>query len=326
VSDELVPLVDLSQWNHSADDRVQLARVFDAACSRSGFLHVSGHGIDQSLLQRVRASAQAFFDLPLDEKMRYLSPPEHNRGYSPIGREALAYSDGIDTPPDLFEAFIIGNPRNGPTSDAIDAYNAPNVWPDRPDMFRDVWEAYWQACERLGHTLLQIAAVALALPEDHFMPFVARSTNALRALNYPALDYRPESGQFRIGPHTDYGAFTILLADDVAGLEILDGRGEWRAVDIVDGAFVVNLGDLLSEWTNDRWRSTAHRVVVPDRAEPGAPRRISVAYFQQPDPEAVIEVLPTCVSSDRPARYAKITAGQHLLSKLSRQYLDRSTG
>ena len=120
----------------------------------------------------------------------------------------------------------------------------------------------------------------------------------------------------RMGAHTDYGSITVLLADPVPGLQISDGAGSWHDVVPSEGSFVVNVGDLLSEWSNDRWRSTLHRVVPPPPGVVGAVRRRSVAWFQQPNHDAVIECLPTCCDAANPPRYSPVTSGDHLLAKL----------
>ena len=144
------------------------------------------------------------------------------------------------------------------------------------------------------------------------------STDTMRVNNYlrqPGGD-DPLPGQQRMGAHTDYGILTVLYADQVPGLEIVGPDGAWHGVVPADGALLVNLGDLISEWTNDRWRSTMHRVVPPPRQVDGPSRRRSVAFFHDGNYDALVEVLPTCVSDDRPARYAPVLAGDHLLNKL----------
>ena len=243
-----------------------------------------------------------------------------NRGYSPPGIEALSYSRGEASPPDLFEAFNVGPERTPSDIDAAarTQFFFPNVWPDEPDAFRSTLVHYFDTCEALGLQLLDVFALALGLPDRWFRSFFTRSPNVLRANHYRRMAGAPEPqpGQQRMGAHSDYGSLTILLADDVPGLQIRDRSGAWHDVSPPTGTLFVNLGDLLAEWTNDRWHSTVHRVVPPPADTPGDFRRRSIAWFQQPDHDAIIEVLPSCTDAQNPPRYPPTTAGEHLLGKL----------
>jgi isopenicillin N synthase-like dioxygenase len=160
-------------------------------------------------------------------------------------------------------------------------------------------------------------AVALGLDVRFFEATTDHSTETLR-VNYYARapgDPEPVTGQQRMGAHTDYGIVTVLHADRVPGLEIVGPDGRWHGVAPPEGAFLVNLGDLLAEWTNDRWRSTLHRVVPPPPSITGAAVRRSMAFFHDGNYDAVIECLPTCCSEDDPPRYAPVVAGEHLMAK-----------
>jgi isopenicillin N synthase-like dioxygenase len=322
--------IDISGWDRGgAATRQSIAAAVDAVCSDHGFLAIAGHDIAPDFGGRVLDTTQTFFDRPMVEKMA-LRPDkvEGNRGYSPPGIEALSYSRGEASPPDLFEAFNVGAERVPPgvTDQDAERFFFPNVWPDEPAAFRATIVHYYDECEQLGRQLLDIFAMALGLPDRWFRSFFQRSPNVLRANHYIRHDgaAAPEPGQLRMGAHSDYGSLTILLADDVPGLQIRDRDNVWHDVQPAEGTLFVNLGDLLAEWTNDRWHSTVHRVVPPPIERPGAFRRRSVAWFQQPDHDAVIEVLSSCTSADNPPRYPPTTAGEHLLGKLrgSRELLD----
>ena len=266
-----------------------------------------------------------YFDQPAEAKRGHvLADREANRGYAPEGSEALAYSLGeTDLAPDLFEAFNIGRELTAEQqADPYFAthrhdYFAANLWPEQPADMRAVWLAYWDAVEQLGLQIMSAAALALGLPDDHFVPSLDRSISVMRANNYqrrpgaPA----PSDGQMRMGAHTDYGSITVLLADRVPGLQLRIGD-EWHDVLPPDGGFLVNIGDLLAEWTNDRWHSTLHRVVPPPAVADGPVRRRSIAWFQQPNWDAVIECLPACHDEANPARYRPVTSGEHLMAKL----------
>ena len=241
-------------------------------------------------------------------------------GYAPLAHETLALSLGDATPPDLKEAFAIG-PLDRPPTPPRDADEAsvysPNLWPDEvlPELRRS-WEPYFRAMAALAQRLLRISAVALDLPETWFDSLIDRHTSAMRALDYPAVDHATMPGQLRAGAHTDYGTLTILLQEDKpGGLEVRRADGTWDAVPAVAGGFVVNLGDAMERWTNDRWRSTLHRVVLPPAGAGAAARRQSITFFHNANWDARIECLPTCVAPEEAARYSPIEAGPHLMAK-----------
>jgi isopenicillin N synthase-like dioxygenase len=319
--------IDLHRFREGSEsDRRQLAAELDRAAQTVGFFSITGHGVDAALIAEMLRVTGAFFDLPPEEKMRYyLDDRSANRGYAPEGSEALAYSLGErDLPTDLFEAFNIGCELNAEQladpyyRDRGAQFFAPNVWPAIPPDFREVWLAYFDAVDAVADEVMAAAAVALGMPADHFVPFLDKGPTVMRANNYQRRDgaAEPLDGQMRMGAHTDYGSITVLLADPVPGLQISDGDGSWHDVIPSEGSFVVNVGDLLSEWSNDRWRSTLHRVVPPPHGAVGAVRRRSIAWFQQPNHDALIECLPTCSDAANPPRYSPVTSGDHLLAKL----------
>lgn len=315
-----VVAVDLTGWYQGGpQDRDDVARKIDVACAGSGFLAITGHTVAPTVISDMFETTTEFFERDVKQKMKFhLDDAAANRGYAPLGTEALSYSLGIESPPDLFEAFNMGReiPPASADEEISAAYFSPNVWPD--NTFREVWLRYWNACESLGFDLVDIFALALDLPPGYFRPFVDESISVMRAnwYNRSAGAPPPEPGQLRMGAHSDYGCLTILAGDQVPGLQLRDTHGDWHDVQPPQGGFLVNLGDLLAEWTNDRWRATVHRVVPPADGLDGAFRRRSIAWFQQPNHDALIEVLPTCVSEGNPARYRPVTSGEHLMAKL----------
>jgi isopenicillin N synthase-like dioxygenase len=317
--DDVVPVIDISAWTTgAAGERAGIAAELDDACRRIGFVQIVGHGVLDSVRRDIHDAADEFFDLPLDEKLRYRPPrPEINRGYAPMGSEGLTYSLGVDSPPDLFEAFNIG--VGSPPSAADDpVVFAPNIWPSRPPAMRDRFEAYFAAAKDLADRLTEIVAVALRLPDTYFVDKTDRSVDVLRANHYRrrAGEPAPATGQMRMGAHTDYGILTVLLADPVPGLQIVGPEGTWCDVLPRPDGFVVNLGDALAVWTNDRWKSTLHRVVPPPMEVTGEARRRSFALFHDGNLDAVIECLPSCTGPGNPPKYAPITLGQHVMNKL----------
>src|SRR5579862_5387035 len=313
---DLVPVIDLG----APDVISQL----DGACRSVGFLSIVGHGVERPVIDQMLEETAEFFALPLDEKLS-LRParPDVDRGYAAKGSEGLVYSLGVDgAPPDLFEAFNIG-PDDWPAGDPIyeaeaDRIFAPNLWPRRPPGFRAALVAYFDAMQGLAHRLTTLFALALGLDAGFFEDKTDHSTDTMRVNHYErsAGEPPPLAGQLRMGAHTDYGIVTVLYADAVPGLQIVGPDGGWHDVLPSDGAFLVNLGDLLAEWTNDRWRSTLHRVVPPDPSTSGPARRRSVAFFHDGNYDARIECLPTCQSADDPPRYPPVLAGEHLMAKL----------
>jgi isopenicillin N synthase-like dioxygenase len=245
--------------------------------------------------------------------------PDYPYGYMPLAGESLSQSITGAAPPDLKEVFNIGPPgrppRQFPDPDQAWAYS-PNLWPEALPDLQPAWTAYYDAMRDLSTRLMALFARGLSLPPGFFAGTTGHAANALRAINYPARDAAALPGQLRAGAHTDYGTLTILRQDAVSGLEVLGTDGAWTGVAPVPGAFVVNIGDLMARWTNDRWRSTLHRVVVPpDPAAAAAARRQSMAYFQNANWSAQISCLPTCLERGERPRYPPVFAGPHLMAK-----------
>ena len=321
--DELVRTVDVAAW-FGGDEPARAAVVdaVDAECRRIGFLRIAGHPIPADLIERMFAVTTAFFDLPEEAKAAcVVEDRARNRGYATYGSEALAYSLGVDAQPDMFEAFNCGTEvaDYGVPYFAAERHRlfSDNVWPVEPAAMKDVWNRYFEACVALSAELMRMFAIALGMPEGYLVDRTNRAPNVMRANNYQRRSGHgdPEPGQMRMGAHSDYGACTILAADPVPGLQIIGPDGDWYDVMPEPGTLLVNLGDLLAEWTNDRWRSTVHRV-VPPRGSSGAARRRSVAFFHEANYDALVTVIPTCTSADNPPRYAPVTAGDHLMNKL----------
>ncbi|MCU1504490.1 MAG: putative Oxidoreductase, 2OG-Fe(II) oxygenase family [Ilumatobacteraceae bacterium] len=316
----IVPVIDLQPWwSGDAAARRGIAAAIDQACRTSGFFQVVGHGIEPVLVAEVLDAVDEFFHLSDGEKREVQPDADHiNRGFLPIGSEALSYTVGVGTPADLREAFVLG-PDVVPDDEVhrADPYHvfAANLWPARPPAMRPALVAYFDAVSLLASTLIDVYALALDLPDRWFQDFNRHTTETLRVNYYERLadDAPAADGQQRLGAHTDYGITTVLYADRVPGLQLLGADGAWSDVLAEPGAFIVNLGDLLAQWTNDRWRSTVHRVL---QLGAHGTRRRSLAFFLDGDYDAVVECLPTCVDDEHPPRYPPTTAGEHLAEKL----------
>jgi isopenicillin N synthase-like dioxygenase len=314
------PVFDLGAFETTgAEQRRVLGREVDEICRSTGFLAVANHGVPESVINGVWGKAKAFFDLTLEEKETAKAPYEgYPYGYLGPEREALAKSRNVDTPPDLKESFN-GGPASAPAgvtdSDALAFCYAPTIWPEKPAGFVEAWRAYYAGMEDLAARIMKVFAVALDLPEEYFARFIDAPVSALRALNYPQQRVPPKPGQLRAGAHTDYGSLTILMPQEGSkGLEI-HSRGVWIPVPPIPGAFVINLGDLMQRWTNDRWVSTLHRVVNPPPEEGGLARRQSLAFFHQPNWSAEIVCLEACLEQGEKPQYEPVLSGPYLMSK-----------
>lgn len=319
---EAVPVLDISPYRSGdAAARSALAAEVDRICREIGFMVISGHGVDSGLIADVEAVSRTFFDLPLEEKMRIVRPaPDVTRGYMPMKAEVLVRSRGGDSEGDLNESLMIGpvDVDDSPyyTAPAAGRHFAPNLWPERPAGLRSAYETYYRVMDALAIDLMRLFALALGLPEAHFDSSVGRSISRLRVRNYPAPEQMPEPGQLRAGAHSDYGSLTILKTEDrPGGLQVLGKAGNWLDVPHVPGCFVVNIGDMLARWTNDRWVSTLHRVVNPPPDRVAESRRQSVVFFQNPNYDAVVSCLPGCAGAANQPKYPPTTAGGHLREK-----------
>ncbi|MBG6080957.1 isopenicillin N synthase family dioxygenase [Rubrivivax gelatinosus] len=274
----------------------ELARRLDEALRADGFVAVTGHGVPEAVIAAAFDASRRFFALAEADKRRWhIDHWPLQRGFDPVGWQAL----DPNRPADLKESFYLGVEALG-----------PNQWPDEALVpgFRAALDAYSAALRTLAARMMGLFELALALPAGHFDAYTRQPTCVTRLLHYPPAPAVVLPGQIGCGAHTDWGALTLLAQDDAGGLQVQRADGRWLDVEPVAGAFVVNIGDMTRRWTNDRWRSTMHRVV---------PRRVgierwSIAYFFDLDVDAVVSPLPSCVDAAHPPRYAPITAGEHL--------------
>lgn len=304
-----LPIVDVAPL-HSTDveSRRRAAKALGEATREAGFFYAVGHSISALRTARLVERAEAFFALPLERKMEYYigNSPNH-RGYVPEGEEVFyggtrdrkeAFDLALDLPADDPEV-LRGTPMLG-----------PNVWPDVPGFREDV-AAYYSEAFELGRTLFRGFALSLGLPEAYFEQFVRKPPSQLRLVHYPrALAGEATTG---IGAHTDYECFTILLPT-APGLEVMNGAGEWIDAPPADGAFVVNIGDLLEIWTNGEFVATSHRVRRVDQ------ERYSFPLFCCCDYDTEVRPLAPFVDAARPAAHAPVRAGDHLFAQTAQSF------
>jgi isopenicillin N synthase-like dioxygenase len=322
----VVPTIDIGPFL-AGDGAARRAVAAEVArtCEQTGFLIISGHGFPLDLLERAQRLLFAFFDLPEDTKNRWHpTGPSKQRGYHGFATRGLAYTLGQQTPPDLRESVFLG-----PVDDHRDYYAqlpdaatsyAPNLIPTEPDGLAPTLVGLYRAYERLAGDMMCVFAAALGLSETFFDGVLARHFSIMSCHHYPVLNVPPRPGQLRTGAHTDYGAMTILAATSgEGGLEVRLPDGSWAGVRPRAGEFVVNLGDMMARWTNERWASTLHRVVNPPLGMAQS-RRLSIGMFVHPNYDQRIECVPTCLAPGETPRYTVITAGEHIKRKIERSH------
>jgi isopenicillin N synthase-like dioxygenase len=306
MADTQIPTLSL---NDQSDDAEGFARAFGASFERFGFAVVADHGIPQPLIDRAWAMTEALFALPDAQKRRFHVPCGGGaRGYTPFKTEIAKGASAVD----LKEFWHVG--RELPTGHRFADVMPANVWPDRPEGFRETFVELFAAFDRAGDRLLSAIARYLGLSPDWFDPAVRDGNSVLRLLHYPPIAADAEGE--RAGAHEDINLITLLLGAEEAGLELLDRDGRWLPIRPPEGAMVVNVGDMLQRLTNHVLPSTTHRVVNPPAERRGA-SRYSMPFFLHPAPDFLIRTLPGCVSAANLDRYSDpITANDYLHERL----------
>ena len=307
-----LPIVDIAPFiDGDAGSRRGVATAFGRAFETTGFAVVTGHGVPAHLADDLYGALAAFFDQPFQSKIA-LTPPEQakGRGYLPMGIESVGKTLAGETPPDLCEALVFSAPHRAGS-------DRRNIWPNDPAGLAPLVRQWTGEMARLCHVLSRLSAMALDLPEDALAADFADPALVLRFVNYPDQPEEPAPGQLRYGEHHDYGGLTILRQDAApGGLQVCGNDGVWREAGVVPDSFVINVGDLMARWTNDRWRSTLHRVSNPPRDWTGSTRRLSMVAFTGPNEATEVACLPTCHSAEAPPKYAPVKAGDYVMSKI----------
>ncbi|MFJ9565656.1 isopenicillin N synthase family dioxygenase [Streptomyces fuscichromogenes] len=310
-----IPTIDLRPWlDGDEDGRREIARTVDAALRTAGFLLVTGHGVEDELRDAVREAARAFFALPAEVKAAY-EVKVGGRGWLGPKAEANGYSEGTETPPDLKESltFATDDPFDDPAVNA--EWYAPNVWPAEIPELRTLCEEYLGRMAALEKELLSLLGYALGLEPDFFSRHMDHPTYGFNINWYPGTDVigEAEPGQFRIGPHTDFGTVTILDRQaGKGGLQVYTDEGGWEDAPFDPAAFTINIGDLLARWTGDRWRSGRHRVLPPPTDAP-AEELMSLVYFGECTPGTTVESVPAPVGR---VAYPPVDSHVYLREKL----------
>jgi isopenicillin N synthase-like dioxygenase len=308
-----VRTVDLDRWRRgSPDARAAVAAAFDASMREAGFIVLVGHGVDHHLSESLRAAALEFFELDDATKATYRAEALGTRGWLPTGAEANAYASGEESPPDLKESYVC-------TTSELPGHEGvlPALWPDEVPGLRAAANAFLAAVEAVHLELLGLAATAIGLEDTGYFAHRAGMGSALNINWYPPLTRvgPPAPGQWRIGPHTDFGTITVLdRQPGLGGLQVQLDDGSWVDAPWVPDSLLVNGGDLMAAWSNGRWRSAPHRVLPPAKSAPDE-SLVSLIYFCEADPDVVIAPLP---GLDRPTAFEPFRAGDYLQEKLDR--------
>lgn len=304
-----IPIIDLTDSYENKRKRKDIAEVIDQICHNIGFFIITGHSISEKIQKEMMNASKEFFLLPLSLKREISGSKDYPYGYVGLNEENLSF--GYDKSSillsDFKESFSIGPEHEGKIQ-----------WPRKPLTMPSVWLNYYRQCENLSKHLYKLFALALSLDEHWFDNKINEHRSALRSLYYPSFSSPLPENQFRSSAHTDYGSFTILKQDSIGGLQVQNRfDGKWIDVPFIENSFVINLGDLMSRWTNDRWVSTPHRVVAPliNTKDGLYPSRQSIAYFCQINPNEIVQSITTCCSNENPPKYPPIKSWDLIMEK-----------
>ena len=297
-----------------------VARQVRHASETVGFFYLAGHPVPQALIDAAFDASREFHAIPLDEKLA-LKINENNIGYLPVNESMQRHSTVHKaTRPNFNESFFISHDRGADHPDALAGtpLRGRNQWPAGHERMRSTMVRYMKAMEALGERTLPVLARALGMPGDHFAPFFQDEAHiTTRFLHYPHQD-TDDDEQFGQGPHTDNSFITFLAREDTPGLAVRLPNGEWLAPPIIPGTFLVNLGNIMKRWSNDRFLSTPHGVVNDSGRD-----RYSIAFFYSPNVASAIECLPSCTSDTNPARYPRAIYRDLILEFYNANYFHR---
>ncbi len=306
----MIPVIDFAAARNG--DPAAAAAAIRQACETSGFFYIANHGVPQPVIEAALAQARRFFHQPQEAKRRVAINARH-RGFNALG-DALMYEARH---PDYKEFYSIGLelPEDDPDVLAGEKLRGPNNWPaDMPEFRAALW-AYYEAMGACGADLLRSVAVSLDAAPDFFADKYRKRLQRTQIIYYPPHPPQAEADQFGLAPHTDFGCITLLWQDDSGGLEVLERSSKtWIPAPPIPGTLVINVGDLLGRWTNDRYASTPHRVVNRSGHE-----RFSIATFYDPDFKAPVDPRALGVA-DGESHYPPTTAGEHILGRIERSF------
>ncbi len=313
-----IPVIDLAPLLERTPSGIQrVAEDIDYAYSQVGFAYLVNHGIPPALITDLFEASRQFHALPREAKLK-IEVNEFHRGFLPINTSTVKTSSVANvTKPNQSESFMMMHEL--PETDADVLARAPlagpNQWPESLPYFRETVSAYNDAMVALARLIVQPISVALGGCPNDLDRYFERPTTFLRMLKYPPHPTQAPTDLFGSAPHTDYGFITILVQDNLGGLQVCNVNGEWIDAPYMPGAFVMNTADILHRWSNGRFISTPHRVINRSGKE-----RYSNPFFFDPDMHAEIIPLPGCVTAENPVRYEPIVYSDYLMSRLHANY------
>ena len=320
-----IPLLDIGPYLAGEPGSLEtVAAELRFALENIGFFYLTGHSVPQPLIDRFFAETKRFHAQPLDEKLK-LKLNRSNNGYMPLRGHAQRHTTLNQTPPkpNENESFFAKRERdpNDPDVKAGRDLRDPNQWPTGMPGFRETVLEYQDVMRRLIHKLLPVYARALDLSADYFKPFFHQGGEVtVRMIHYPpATQDQVDDEVYGTAAHTDRNLFTVLAQGDTPGLQIRFPDGEWVQAPLMPGAFVVNAGDTLRRWSNDRFLSTPHRVLNVSGRD-----RYSVPFFVSPEYDTVLECLPSCLGPAKLAKYPPVTMEEFTIEFLNRNYANRN--
>jgi isopenicillin N synthase-like dioxygenase len=317
-----IPILDVSGFRKPGDAGLHaIAQELRAYLENVGFLYVRGHDVPRQSVEAVREASRRFHAQPLDKKLM-LRLDKNFRGYIPINTSTIVTSSVAKvTKPNQSESLMLMHEvaADDPAALAGRPLQGPNQWPDESALpgFRAAIETYVAQMTGLARRMVEAITIALGMPSGSIARHFEKPTTFLRLLHYPT--QREEDGLFGSAPHTDYGFITLLAQDDVGGLEVKNKAGEWIAAPPIPDTFVMNVGDILARWSNDKFVSTPHRVINRSGRE-----RYSQPFFFDPAMETLVEVLPSCVPPGAEAKYAPVLYGDYLMERIDKNYQGRT--
>ena len=312
-----IPLVDLG--GHLDPDHPsarESARQLYEALSTIGFAYISGHNVTPAVRDAAFSASRAFHDSPLAQK-EALKINGFHRGYMGLATSTIVTSSVARvTRPNMSESLMLMHdlPPDDPGLLAGEPLQGPNQWPDWIPGFRPRVEQFIDASDALGRYIIQLIAMSLDLPARSLDHYFEHPTTFLRMLHYPPQP-PDENDQIGSAPHTDYGIITLLAQDNSGGLQVRPRGGDWIDAPPVENTFVLNVGDMLARWTNNRFVSTPHRVINRSGGD-----RYSLPYFLDPGMDALITCLPTCTDAEHPPHYPPVRYGDYLMERLNKNY------
>ena len=305
-----IPVVDLSDFLGAEPGLKEgFVQQLGNAYEEIGFVAVKNHGIPQDLIDKLYAYVQVYFNLPVEEKEKNQIPGlAGQRGYTSFGKEHAKGSEA----PDLKEFFQYG--QTVEDNDPVKAEYPDNVTvPQVPQLTPTLYQTY-RHFEKSGASLLQAIAIYLGLDEHYFDPYIKNGNSILRLIHYPPITQEPKSA-IRAEQHEDINLITLLVGASADGLQVLNKKGEWIDAKAAPDQIVVNVGDMLQRLTNNKLKSTTHRVVNPPR-ELWDTHRYSVPFFLHPRSEMSLKCLDNCINANLPKAYPDTTAGEYLDERL----------